>query len=60
MFDVVTTENSATHIFIKGNDNKNEISKLMDPSSAPIFFYYKRLKYFISKNRKPMPVGYLF
>jgi len=54
------TPAEATHLYITGNDKKNDIVKILKPNSYPIYFEYKKLKYSISKfnKYKPIPVAY--
>lgn len=50
----------ATHIYITGNDRKNDVVKILQPGTFPIYFEYKKLKYTIStfNNQKPTPTAY--
>lgn len=58
-FENVSQE-EATHIFIKDNDKKNDIVKIINPGKEILVFFFKKLKYSISNanKRKPTPVAY--
>lgn len=55
-------EKDATHVYIKGNDKKYEIEKVLNVGGSPLYFFYKKLKYSIThlNSRTPMPVAYQF
>lgn len=52
--------NEATHVYITGNDKKNDIVKILKVGGFPLYFEYKKLRYSISQfnSQKPTPVAY--